>query len=910
MTKKEELEDIIFQPQAGFQEAFASSNVDVVFGGGILAAGKMGLLDSHIVTPFGLRKVRDIKVGDIISNPDTGGQERVIQLHPIGTFPFYRVSFCDGTHMDCSEGHLWKVRVAGKATKRKDKNGNRDDWRIWDAKMMFNFMEAKKKGVHPQWGLSIPISQPVQFTRPNTPLSPRPINPYILGALIGDGCMTIHTIQNGYCLLSTPDDFIVQKFVENGYDMSNCSVKKDVNCKCYRIKNKDLIDGLKTLKLAGHKAESKFIPEAYKYATIEERKELLRGLIDTDGYVETKGCIVYTTISETLANDVAFVVRSIGGRASISSQEAGYKDKDGVYHKCQRAYNISIATPFDNEIVSLPKKLERTKTLGYKNGKKWYFEKSIASVEYIGEREGRCITVDNPSGLYLVDDFIVTHNSFGLVLSMAEPLMTDPDFRALISRKNLGSLKSGGGFVDTFQTIFGEYVTVRQADSPRVTFENGAYCDLTYIDDSNLDKMRERAKGWQYDMIAIDELTEMSWEAFSYMMTRNRGRSKTFTGKFFATMNPKRSHWARTFLDWYIGVDGYIRPERDGVVRYFYVNGATVRDVVWGNSKEEVYRKCKIDIDRKLKAVGGNFSYKNMIKSFVFYQGKLSENKGLINGNENYIGSVAASGGKMGQVLLEGNWNVDPEENEKIPIPSDKARDCFINDMAVNGDLWVTVDLADFGTDNLVALAWNGFHVYDIMIISHSTPRENAKRVKIFADEHGTVAEHIIYDGTAGRYLNDYIPEAIAFLSATKPQGIYYLTAMSLKDLCYLRLVRMINNGHITFEDKVAQSQYVHQNIHNVVSVQNEFLEECAVVRFMNYPSGKKRLMTKKQMNQMLGKGRSMDLLDPCAMRMLPCVELEYGTELAAGFEIERDRTSGLAGYGETVNIYDNTLWA
>ena len=140
--------------------------------------------------------------------------------------------------------------------------------------------------------------------------------------------------------------------------------------------------------------------------------------------------------------------------------------------------------------------------------------------------------------------------SFGLVLAMAEPLMTDTDFRALISRKSIQSQKSGGGFVDAFQTIFGEYVSVKMSDSPRITFPCGAYCDLTYIDDSNLDKTRERAKGWQYDCIAIDEITEMPWEIFSYIQTRNRGRSKTFTGKFFATLNPKRSHWTRKFLDW------------------------------------------------------------------------------------------------------------------------------------------------------------------------------------------------------------------------------------------------------------------------------------------------------------------------------------------------------------------------
>lgn len=501
--------------------------------------------------------------------------------------------------------------------------------------------------------------------------------------------------------------------------------------------------------------------------------------------------------------------------------------------------------------------------------------------------------------------------SYAILLAMAEPLLTDPNFRALISRKQQDSLKAAGGFVDKIKDIFGNLARIKESDNPRATFPNGSFIDMTYIDDGDMKRLTERAKGWEYDMITVDELTEMSFEAFMYIMTRNRGKSKTFTGKMFATMNPKRSHWARTFLDWYIGADGYIIPERDGCVRYFYVNGTDVKDVVWGNSKEEVYRKCKIDIDRKLKYIGGDFSYENMIKSFVFYKGSLAENKALTENNPDYVGSVAASGGKMAQALIEGNWNVDPEDSNEMPIPSIKAQECFTNDPAVNGDKWLTVDLADFGTDNMVALAWNGFHVFDIMIVSHSTPRENAIRVKQFAQKNEIADDHIIFDGTAGRYFNDYIPEAHAYLSSTRPIGLYKLSARTFKDLCYLRLVRMINAGHITFSEEVARKVYKHQNLKYVVTVQNEFLEECSVIGFDDVGSGKKSLWTKKRMNSKLGRGRSMDVVDPCAMRMWPCTSLEYGQELIAGFGEDDDALNDGANMDAYLqkDIYDATLW-
>ena len=123
----------------------------------------------------------------------------------------------------------------------------------------------------------------------------------------------------------------------------------------------------------------------------------------------------------------------------------------------------------------------------------------------------------------------------------------------------------------------------------------------------------------------------------------------------------------------------------------------------------------------------------------------------------------------------------------------------------------------------------------------------------------------------------------------------------------------MIKRGQLTFSDEVAQRIYTHQNLKLPITVQSEFLEECSVVRFIRMQSGKDTLMTKKQMNSNLGKNRSMDLLDPCAMRMYPTLYLEYGEELADGFKkaqpLQEDNTDDW-GDKTNVNIYDTTLWA
>lgn len=866
---------------------FASSHVDVVFGGGNLGGGKALLLNELVCTPHGFAKVSELKCGDVITDPTTGMSQTITHLHPIEKHQYYRVSFNDGTYSDCSEGHLWKVRCV-------TAGGNRS-WHVRECLTMFDEYNNSQKRY------CVPFSNPIEFAKGRSTNTPIPH--YVLGALLGNGSFTDIQLYNGSVTFSTSDIEVEEGFTQRGYDMTNTTPLQ--GCMSYRIRNNNILSDIREVGLAGHSACDKFIPEQYKYSSIQDRIELIQGLIDTDGTVDKSGSMYYYTISKQLANDVAFVARSLGCWVSIFTKESSYADKTSGERKFtgNTLYCLTISGDMLQNLVTVKRKRERI------NNKKRNTLKTIKSIIPIGEKEGRCITVSNSDGTFVTNDFIVTHNSFALVLALAEPLITDGDFRAVITRRSLQSQKTGGSFVDTFKSIFGDYCSVKTADSPRISFPSGAYCDLTYIDDTNLDKMREQWKGKQIDAICIDEITEMSWEAFSYVQTRNRGRSKTFTGKFFATLNPKRSHWTRKFLDWYIGVDGFIMPDRNGKVRYFYVNGSTVDDVVWGDTKEEVYRKCKIDIDRKLARIGGGFDYTNMIKSFVFYQGKLSENRAMLENNPNYIGSVAASGGKMAQAIIEGNFNVDPEEDEKIPIPSSSAQGVFNNNPAVNGDKWITVDLADYGTDNLVALAWDGFHAYDIAILSKSTPRENAQLVKVFAFEHGTAESHIIFDATAGRYLNDYIPDAIPYISLNKPFGLYQLTAMSVKDMCYLRLCKMIENGNLTFDDKLAVKTYTHHNLKYKVTVENEFIEECSVVRFDDMQSGKKRLWNKKKMNQMLGKGRSMDLLDPCAMRMLPCANIEYGNEIQAGYYNSQEERRETKSESTEGTIYDEHIW-
>ena len=136
---------------------------------------------------------------------------------------------------------------------------------------------------------------------------------------------------------------------------------------------------------------------------------------------------------------------------------------------------------------------------------------------------------------------------------------------------------------------------------------------------------------------------------------------------------------------------------------------------------------------------------------------------------------------------------------------------------------------------------------------------------------------------------------------------MYARGAFNLKTECYLRLVEFLKRGGLSFEDSVARRTYEHRKMKTEITIQNEFLEECSVVRFKDMPSGKKALISKKEMNAKLGKSRSMDLLDPIAMRMYPVLEYAYGEELVMTTAALEEET--LSQRMNRQNIYDDTFW-
>lgn len=850
----------IISPYEGFQENFARSNVDVCFGGGQLGAGKAQPLDCQVCTPFGFRRMGDLNVGDIITNSH-GGMQKVIHIHERGIMETVEFEFADGRKTRCALDHLWKVKKVANVPKRvKIHNDNDLSWEIMTTEQIISLMDKNKK-------VNIPICSPIQFTRGNRTQG-LTIHPYLLGSLLGDGCMAKYLSSPR---LFTADKEMSEKISILGYDITK-SKSYEI---AYTIHDRDVVKHLKQKKLWGCLADTKFIPDVYKYSTIEDRIELLQGLFDTDGSATAGTKIEYDTVSERLAKDVQWIVRSLGGYCSITERQGYYRNENGEKVICKKVYRLYISISIANKLFYLKRKADKLDGL-HRNG--FCTELRIVSYKILEPTEMRCISVSNPDSLYITDDFITTHNSFGAILACAEPSL-DPNFKACFLRTNLDDFKAGGGLIDSIKQAYGDSVVITTSKKPRATFASGAFIECMHVANQTLKALEDDFKGTQYDMIYYDELTNFEWETFCFLFSRNRGEGK-WTHKIRATTNPKRNHWVRTFIDWYVGLDGRIIEDRSGVVRYFFNAGNTVKDVVWGNSKEEVYMQNKGQIDTFLKEYNkkhGTATYKDVILSFTFYVGSTSENNAI---DTKYAGSIAAMGATL-SAENAGNWNVDTN-NEENCLSFDVIQQIFLNEPAKNGDKWVTCDLADVGTDNFIAIAWNGFHIEDILILNTTKPKDNAEYLQMFAIDHDVPDNHIIYDAIRARYINDYIPDAMPYISNSHVLGVYGRMYSRLKDECYARLVDVVKRNNLSIDDNIARKEYKHKRIKTYTTIQSEILDEFQVITFREVLGGKKALIGKKELNAKLGKERSMDIADACAMRMFPVLEFPYGEELSS----------------------------
>ena len=354
----------------------------------------------------------DLKIGDFVFGLD-GNPTEIIGLSPKKECD-RKVCFTNGAEILVHEGHLWSVHKRGNQEK---------ELQVFSTSEMendFKYVSKNGKGKKSKerYRYHLPLIEPIVYDEIELPISP-----YWLGLWLGDGVSSAPKIcaedkDAEYSLKHTEYDMISQ--YNNGK-----------HCIIASYAHQGLLTKLKELDLY----KNKHIPDIYKKSSIEQRKQLLAGLIDSDGHVDKQGRVRFVNVNKRLIDDVFELCFGLGlypyMMEPVSPEKANeYKKNNGSYGiiSKQTAYCIGFQSRYD-----IPTKIPRKKIVEKGLRRKI----AISDIQKTEDTElGQCIEVDAEDGIYLIGkELIPTHNSKSSMVTLAFPLwllFQDPNVNIMI----------------------------------------------------------------------------------------------------------------------------------------------------------------------------------------------------------------------------------------------------------------------------------------------------------------------------------------------------------------------------------------------------------------------------------------------------------------------------------------------
>ena len=507
------------------QKVFLRSySLEALFGGAA-GGGKLIYTNTVLPTPNGFVKMGDIKPGDFIFGRD-GNPHVVLAESDVEIVDGYKLTFDDGSTVDAHDEHLWltyDARELAALTKRTDeyraKRRAKRPSRATNSQGEYKSLAvAERNTINKPETLDAPTGT-VRTTSEivATLLTPRGrrnhaipvaetinlpprnllIDPYVLGVWLGDGSSVAGVV-------TSMDDSIIEEVEQYGYQIKSISTK--VNNKASMFLFEGLRRDLKKLGLL----KNKHVPHDYLWASEEQRVALLQGLMDTDGTVaKNSGSAEFCNTNKVIVDGLAFLVRSLGMKATIREGRAKLNGKD---------YGPKWTIKFvaNRPVFRLDRKLALQKIASRRTTQFRY----IVSAERTGPLPMKCIRVSSPDSLYLVsEDFIPTHNSSALLMA-AMQYIDVPGYSAIIFRRTYADLALPGAIMDRFIHWMSTIDDVRwNANNYTAVFPSGARISFGYLNNSQ-DFLRY--KGAEFQFIGMDEVTEIRESDYRYMFSRLR----------------------------------------------------------------------------------------------------------------------------------------------------------------------------------------------------------------------------------------------------------------------------------------------------------------------------------------------------------------------------------------------------
>lgn len=368
----------------------------------------LGLLTSLLTVNRGWTTMGEVVVGDQVFHP-SGRPVTVTEVHPvILNHDCYEVTTSDNRKVIADGEHLWTVQ---------DKRLGGAPWRNMSTREMYEgglsrALEGSrtvttdgKQYRTTEYRFTLPRQEALEAM----PSSELPLEPYLLGAWLGNGDATSASLTSGDQDIAHWEAAISAA----GYDPRSTFQQGKLGCGWHTSiqDTGNSSRGLRSFQAALREMnliKNKHIPPEYLIGSTDQRLALLQGLLDTDGHITKQaGTIEFCSMTKDLADGVLFLARSLGWRATVKEGKAKLDGRDyGI------KYRVTFTPKASDEFTPfrLQRKIDR---IGTTDGGKGRFTVSIKSIEPVASEPVRCIKVASDDGLFLAGrDLIVTHNTY------------------------------------------------------------------------------------------------------------------------------------------------------------------------------------------------------------------------------------------------------------------------------------------------------------------------------------------------------------------------------------------------------------------------------------------------------------------------------------------------------------------
>ena len=786
----------VFIPNKGAQEDGLHSDADLIIYGGNRGGGKANTYNTPVATPTGFRKMGDLNIGDPICTPYEGIQE-VTGIYEQGEQTVYVLHFNDGTELRCMDNHRFLARAH-----------HDEPYMVWTARDIFDVYKIDEK---PPLSLrrgsteyvEFPLCGEVELNETAVPTS-LPIPPFVLGWIVAKGRFEFS--KNGIPL--TKNYVESSKFRAYGY-----KIRRNPNNETYYLIG--IPASVRKQVTSSKPGMPAYIPDIYMNASIESRWAFLQGLFCRCGY--SRGTFPYIDIpNKKLAQQVAQMVRSLGAFA-ICREITDEPDKIGYY-------KVTLNAPNNKKIWYRVCRQTRAKIVApIPTSSKNLDECLTKKIMWVSKAEKkakcRCITVSGEDHLYLTDAYTVNHNT---ALMLMEGLYDTKNkhYNSVLFRKNKDDFDNIENESKRWFANLGKYN--KSKDDMTWNFKTGAKMSFDHFD-MTLKEFEDKYRGQQIAYIGIDELPQMPFEFLKILMGSNRN-TIGIRSRILGTCNPDPLSWLRKFLSWWIAdrdtiyPDGLKHPEkhglpipwRNGVVRYFFVTGDTIDNVIQGDTPEEVYMQAKDEIDALWDPRLAEFGYDKItfsVKSAVFIRASIMENKSLLKNDPNYVSSILNKSPEERAKEWEGNWDAIAIGDDMIQ-PFHMER-CFSN-AAMLGDKVrrASCDVAGDGGDNCVTWLKIGNHIQDLFVC-RLDPYSTIPLIKAKLREWGVLEQNFVFDLQGiGQIFKGAFPNAIPFNNQEAVAREDRFLHDCLKSQCAYKFAQHTQQGEWSIEPTLLKRQY------------------------------------------------------------------------------------------------------